>query len=210
MQPQRDDEPRRGVTLDDFGRLLESEIPRLRRYARALTRDAARADDLVQETLCRALRKAHLWEPGSNLRAWLFTLLHNQHVNDVRKVVREGLSPPIDEVASMLSMPPTQPAKLEMRDLDRAIGQLPDEQRQVVLLIGLEGLRYEQVAEILDVPVGTVRSRLSRAREALRRLMDVPDPGRRRTESLRRRSVLDVDDDTAASRGAKREPVFAG
>jgi RNA polymerase sigma-70 factor, ECF subfamily len=159
------------VELEDFGRLLENEIPRLRRYARALTRDAARADDLVQETLCRALRKAHLWQPGSNLRAWLFTLLHNQHVNDVRKVMREGLSASVDEVASQLPMPPTQAAKLEMRDLDRALGQLPDEQRQVVLLIGLEGLRYEQVAEILDVPVGTVRSRLSRAREALRRHM---------------------------------------
>ncbi|HEY0522640.1 MAG TPA: sigma-70 family RNA polymerase sigma factor [Stellaceae bacterium] len=194
------------MALDDFGRLLETEIPRLRRYARALTRDAARADDLVQETLCRALRKAHLWEPGSNLRAWLFTLLHNQHVNDVRKVVREGLSTPVEEVAPLLSMPATQSMKLEMRDLDRAIGQLPDEQRQVVLLIGLEGLRYEQVAEILDVPVGTVRSRLSRARETLRRLMDLPESGRHRTESLRRRSG---DDGTAAPAAAKGEPVFA-
>jgi RNA polymerase sigma-70 factor (ECF subfamily) len=177
-RPFRAKESERGVALSEFGRLLESEIPRLRRYARALTHDAARADDLVQETLCRALRKAHLWEPGSNLRAWLFTLLHNQHVNDVRKITREGQSTAVEDVTPHLSIAPTQPAKLELRDLDRAIGRLPDEQRQVVLLIGLEGLRYEQVAEILGVPVGTVRSRLSRAREALRRLMDVPDSGR--------------------------------
>ena len=193
--------------MEDFGRLLENEIPRLRRYARALTRDAARADDLVQETLCRALRKAHLWQPGSNLRAWLFTLLHNQHVNDVRKVMREGLSASVDEMASQLPMPPTQAAKLEMRDLDRAIGQLPDEQRQVVLLIGLEGLRYEQVAEILDVPVGTVRSRLSRARETLRRLMDLPDFGRHRGESPRRRGESDGTETAAVV--VEGEPVFA-
>ena len=78
--------------MNDFARLLEVEIPRLRRYARALTRDVARADDLVQSCLTRAVAKQHLWQPGTDLRAWLFTILHNQHVNDVRRSVREGVN----------------------------------------------------------------------------------------------------------------------
>src|SRR3954463_10039717 len=77
--------------MSDFGSLVEAEIPRLRRYARALTRDVVRADDLVQSCLARAVAKQHLWQPGTDLRAWLFTLLHNQHVNDVRRSVREGI-----------------------------------------------------------------------------------------------------------------------
>src|SRR5690349_22268973 len=102
--------------MNDFARLIEAEIPRLRRYARALTRDVIRADDLVQSCLTRALAKQHLWQPGTNLRAWLFTLLHNQHVT--------------------------------LRDLETALGKLAPEQRQVILLAGLEGLAYEKVAEI--------------------------------------------------------------
>lgn len=158
---------------DNFGALLEHEIPRLRRYARALTRDATRADDLVQSCLARALAKCHLWQPGTDLRAWLFTILHNQHVNDVRRAVREGVSVPVEDVAPVLTVHSTQGASLDLRDLDRAMARLPEEQRQVVLLVGLEGMRYEEVAAVLDVPVGTVRSRLSRGREALRRLMDM-------------------------------------
>lgn len=158
---------------EDFGGLLEDEIPRLRRYARALTRDAARADDLVQSCLARALAKSHLWQPGTDLRAWLFTILHNQHVNDVRRAVREGVNVPVEDVAPVLTVPSTQSASLQLRDLDRAIGRLPEEQRQVLLLVGLEGMRYEEVALVLDVPVGTVRSRLSRGRDMLRHLMDM-------------------------------------
>lgn len=158
-------------SMSDFGMLLENEIPRLRRYARALTRDAARADDLVQSCLLRALAKSHLWEPGTDLRAWLFTILHNQHVNDVRRAVREGINVPVEDVAPVLTVPSTQGATLQLRDLDRALGQLPEEQRQVLLLVGLEGMRYEEVAAVLDVPVGTIRSRLSRGREMLRQLM---------------------------------------
>jgi RNA polymerase sigma-70 factor (ECF subfamily) len=159
--------------MSDFGLLLEKEIPRLRRYARALTRDAVRADDLVQSCLVRALAKSHLWQPGTDLRAWLFTILHNQHVNDVRRSVREGVSVPVEDVAPVLTVQSTQGASLQLRDLDRALGKLPEEQRQVLLLVGLEGMRYEEVALVLDVPVGTVRSRLSRGREMLRRLMDM-------------------------------------
>ena len=157
--------------MEGFGKLLEAEIPRLRRYARALTRDATRADDLVQSCLARALAKSHLWQPGTDLRAWLFTILHNQHVNDVRRAVREGISVPMDDAAPVLTVPSTQGASLQLRDLDRAMARLPEEQRQVLLLVGLEGMRYEEVATVLDVPVGTVRSRLSRGRDMLRYLM---------------------------------------
>jgi RNA polymerase sigma-70 factor (ECF subfamily) len=161
------------MSMSDFGRLLEGEIPRLRRYARALTRDAARADDLVQSCLVRAIAKEHLWQPGTDLRAWLFTILHNQNVNEVRRSVREGVSVTVDDVAPVLTMAPRAGPSLQLRDLERAIGLLPEEQRQVILLVGLEGMRYEEVAAVLDIPIGTVRSRLSRGREMLRRLMDM-------------------------------------
>jgi RNA polymerase sigma-70 factor (ECF subfamily) len=158
--------------MNEFGRLLESEIPRMRRYARALTRNTAKADDLVQSSLVRALEKQHLWEPGSNLRAWLFTILHNQHVNDVRHSLRQGSLRPVEDAEPVWSVEPVADASLQLRDLQRAINTLSHEQREVLLLVGLEGMRYEQVANILDIPVGTVRSRLSRARTTLRLLMD--------------------------------------
>ena len=161
--------------MSDFARLLEVEIPRLRRYARALTRDMTRADDLVQSCLTRAVAKQHLWQPGTDLRAWLFTILHNQHVNDVRRSVREGVSVAVEEMAPVLTVAPSAMAALQLRDLEAAIAKLPQEQRQVILLVGLEGMRYEEVASILGVPVGTVRSRLSRGRDQLRRLMEMGD-----------------------------------
>jgi len=157
----------------EIHRSIEAEIPRLRRYARALTRDAVAADDLVQDCLARALGKLHLWQEGTDLRAWLFTILHNQYVNQVRRAVREGASVGLSETEPLLSRAPHQGRRLELRDLERAISKLPEEQRAVILLVGLEGMRYEEVAVILDVPVGTVRSRLSRGREALRRLIGV-------------------------------------
>ena len=164
--------------MSDFAQLLEAEIPRLRRYARALTRDLTRADDLVQSCLMRAVAKQHLWQPGTDLRAWLFTILHNQHVNDVRRSARDGNNVDIDEIsAETLTTQPNAHVRLELRDLERAMGKLGTEQRQVILLVCLEGMRYEQVAEILNVPVGTVRSRLSRGRDQLRWLMGVEDYG---------------------------------
>ena len=162
--------------MNDFGRLVEAEIPRLRRYARALTRqDQTRADDLVQSCLMRAIAKQHLWQPGTNLRAWLFTILHNAHVNDVRRSVREGVNVSIEGAAPLLTIQPNAIDALQLRDLERALGKLASEQRQMILLVGLEGMRYEEVAVILGVPVGTVRSRLSRGRDQLRRLMDMGD-----------------------------------
>ncbi|HUH84000.1 MAG TPA: sigma-70 family RNA polymerase sigma factor [Stellaceae bacterium] len=165
--------------MSEFCRQIEEQIPRLRRYARALTRDATRADDLVQNSLMRALAKSHLWEPGTDLRAWLFTILHNQHVNDVRRAMREGVAVPVEDAAPLLTAPAAQGASLQLRDLDRAMAQLAEEQRQVLLLVGLEGMRYEEVAMVLQIPVGTVRSRLSRGREALRHLMGMRAPGER-------------------------------
>ena len=104
--------------MNDFARLLEAEIPRLRRYARALTRDVARADDLVQSCLTRAVAKQHLWQPGTDLRAWLFTILHNQHVNDVRRSVREGINVAVEEMAPMLTVQSNAVAVLQLRDLE--------------------------------------------------------------------------------------------
>jgi RNA polymerase sigma-70 factor (ECF subfamily) len=162
--------------VTEIYRSIEAEIPRLRRYARALARDFVAADDLVQDCLARALGKLHLWQEGTDLRAWLFTILHNQYVNQVRRAVREGASVGLSETEPLLTRAPHQGKGLELRDLERAIAKLPEEQRSVILLVGLEGMRYEEVAEILDVPVGTIRSRLSRGREALRRLIGiVPD-----------------------------------
>jgi RNA polymerase sigma-70 factor, ECF subfamily len=160
----------------DTHRDIEAEIPRLRRYARALTRDVVTADDLVQDCLTRALGKLHLWQQGTDLRAWLFTILHNQYVNHIRRAVREGSTVGLNENEPLLSRAPQQGKRLELRDLERAIARLPEEQRVVILLVGLEGMRYEEVAAVLDVPIGTIRSRLSRGREALRRLTGtVPD-----------------------------------
>src|ERR1700704_6921702 len=154
--------------MNDFARQLEALIPRLRRYARALTRDVSRADDVVQSCLTRALAKQHLWQPGSDLRAWLFTILHNQYVNEVRSSVREGINVAVEEMAPMFTVQSHAIAALQLRDLKAAIARLPQEQRQVILLVVLEGMAYEQVAAVLQVPVGTVRSRLSRARVQLR------------------------------------------
>jgi RNA polymerase sigma-70 factor, ECF subfamily len=159
---------------------IEAEIPRLRRYARALTRDAIAADDLVQDCLTRALEKLHLWRQGTDLRAWLFAVLHNQHINHLRRAAREGAAVRLNEREPLLARAPQQGGRLELRDLERAIAKLPMDQRSVILLVGLEGMSYGEVAAVLDVPVGTIRSRLSRGREALRwltgvRCVDRPD-----------------------------------
>jgi len=161
--------------MNEFGRLLEREIPRLRRYARALTHDASRADDLVQETLVRAIAKQHRWQFGTNLHAWLFTLMHNQNVNGVRLCAREGMAVEFDDKWPFPTAATDPTAGLSLRDLDRALARISEEQRQVILLIGLEDISYKEAATILDVPIGTIRSRLSRGRESLRALMDRRD-----------------------------------
>lgn len=163
--------------MADLYRDIEAEIPRLRRYARALTRDLIAADDLVQDCLARALGKLYLWQRETDLRAWLFTILHNQYINHVRRTAREGAAVGLSEREPLLACAPQQGGRLELRDLERAITKLPPVQRSVVLLVGLEGMSYGEVAAVLDVPVGTIRSRLSRGREALRRLTGIGHAG---------------------------------
>ena len=153
--------------MDEAHRIVEL-IPRLRRYARALVSDRARADDLVQDTLERAWNKFHLWRPGSDLRAWLFTVMHNVHVNQVRASRDHAV---LDDEGPEMAVAAVQGASLEIRDLERALALLSPEQREVLLLIALEDMSYAEVAAMLDIPFGTVMSRLSRAREKLRALM---------------------------------------
>jgi RNA polymerase sigma-70 factor (ECF subfamily) len=153
--------------MNEAERLVDL-IPRLRRYARALVGDRASADDLVQDTLERAWAKLHLYRRGTDLRAWLFTVMHNVHVNKVR-ATRPTDS--LDDEMPELAMRAPQGDALIVRDLDRAIALLPAEQRAVLLLVTLEDLSYEEVARTLGIPMGTVMSRLSRAREKLRALM---------------------------------------
>jgi len=147
---------------------IELLIPRLRRYARALVHDPVAADDLVQDCLARALGKIHLWHEGTDLRAWLFTILHNQYISRVRRAAREQDNIELQKSDSDLGFSPNPTARLELRDLERAIVKLSDEQRAAVLLIGLEGMAYDEAAAVLNLPVGTVRSRVARGRETLR------------------------------------------
>ncbi|HKX37656.1 MAG TPA: sigma-70 family RNA polymerase sigma factor [Burkholderiales bacterium] len=153
--------------MNEAQRLVDL-IPRLRRYARALAGDRASADDLVQDTLERAWAKLHLYRRGTDLRAWLFTVMHNVHVNKVRAA---RSTDPLDDEMPELAQRAAQSDALVVRDLDRAIARLPAEQRAVLLLVTLEEMSYEQVARTLGIPVGTVMSRLSRAREKLRSMM---------------------------------------
>ena len=161
--------------MSDFNHLLEEQIPRLRRYARALTRNTERADDLVQDTLVRALVKQNLWQAGTNLRAWLFMLMHNQNVNNVRHSIREGQMVDIEAATNVLAATTDPTASRQLHELDRALSRLSQEQRETILLVGLEEFSYAEAAAILNVPVGTVRSRLSRGRDHLRRLLDMPE-----------------------------------
>ena len=153
--------------MNEAQRLVDL-IPRLRRYARALVGDRAAADDLVQDTLERAWAKLHLYRRGTDLRAWLFTVMHNVHVNRVRATRPMDM---LDDEMPELAQSPAQGDGLLVRDLERAIARLPAEQRAVLLLVTLEDMSYEEVARALAIPVGTVMSRLSRAREKLRLMM---------------------------------------
>ena len=155
--------------MSDHDSLIAEQIPRLRRYARALTGDRAAADDLVQDTLERALSRFHLWRRGSDMRAWLFTIMHNIFVNQARSRMRhphEALDGPAEDALHY-----REPDWSDLRDIGEALAKLPVEQRTVVLLVGLEQFTYEETARVLEVPIGTVMSRLSRARERMRVLL---------------------------------------
>ncbi|SAK78473.1 RNA polymerase sigma factor [Caballeronia ptereochthonis] len=158
---------------------LMEHIPRLRRYARALLNNRDLADDLIQDTIERALSRARMFEAGTDLRAWLFTIMHNVFVNQVSKASARAVHVSVDDDTTSetdITVPGNQLGSLEMRDLDFALQRLPAEQRAVVLLVGLEEMSYAEVAMALDIPVGTVMSRLSRGRERLRALMAGAQP----------------------------------
>jgi len=153
----------------------ERWIPRLRRYALALTGNREAADDLTQDTLERAWRKRALWQPGSDLRAWLFTVMHNVYVNGVRSSrTTESLDEQGTAAEAVRAMQTESAAEggIVLSELGTALASLAPEQREVVLLVGLEQMSYVEAATVLEVPIGTVMSRLSRGRERLRLLLD--------------------------------------
>ena len=156
------------MTPDD--QQLLSWVPRLRRYARALAGNRDDADDLVQDTLERAWAKSALWRGVADMRGWLFGIMHNLHVDGVRRprIATQTMDDDTPEVATA----PAQGERLAVLDLQAALDLLPLEQKEIVLLVALEDMAYADVAKTLGIPIGTVMSRLSRGRERLRALMD--------------------------------------
>lgn len=159
------------MARDDTSVLLEAQIPALRRYAYALVRDHDGADDLVQDTLERALSRWYLRRSDGDLRAWLFAILRNLYIGAYRRRKRQGPHVSIDDVASPAT-PAQQEAGLEVQDVLAALDQLPEEQKSLLLLIGVEDFSYNDTARMLGMPIGTVMSRLSRARQRLRSILE--------------------------------------
>lgn len=159
--------------MDDLIDQIEACVPALRRYARALTRSADLADDLVQDCLERAISRRGLFRPTGPVRAWLFTILLNLHRNALRSSLRRGQIVDIDLVPEP-STPATQPGHIALAEMARAIDTLPLEQKEALLLVALEGLAYKEAADILNIPLGTLMSRIGRARAALRVLTGTP------------------------------------
>jgi RNA polymerase sigma-70 factor (ECF subfamily) len=155
---------------EELSQLIEQEIPRLRRYAMFLARDPEKADDLVQECLVRAIDNIDKFQPGTNIRSWLMTILHNIFVNETKK--RRPLLTQDGVIERATPIEGGQEARHQMRDVQRAFEALSWQHRQIVWFICVEQMDYNEVARQLDVPVGTVRSRLCRAREHLRRLIE--------------------------------------
>lgn len=158
----------------------------LRRYALVLARDAGEAEDLVQEALLRAIASSHTWQPGRPVRPWLLAILHNVHVSRRRRRQIEAAA--TGELAETLprAMPPAQPGQVELGATIKALLTLPEEQREVLVLVAIEGLAYKEAAELLEIPVGTLMSRLGRARAALRVATGAGDP---QAEPARRPSL---------------------
>lgn len=143
-------------------------IPRLRRYAYALLGDSDRAEDLVQETLARALGRLHFWRRGSDMRAWLFTIMHHQFANDYRRAQKRPDVVALDDTCREAVAVDTAELHAGLHDIEQALMQLPEDQRAALLLVSLEGLSYAESARVLGIRPGTLMSRLHRAREKLR------------------------------------------
>ena len=169
--------------MSELRETIRDQIPALRRYSRALVRDRDPADDLVQDALVRAINAEHQWQPGTNLRAWLFTILHNVFAGDRRKLARRPAVVPIAGEAWHLAGLANQVSRVELGELDRAIATLPEHQRITLLLISLQGMAYGEAAQIMGVPVGTIRSRLSRARHSLQQLLGTAPPATTTSQS---------------------------
>lgn len=162
---------------------VAAQIPHLRRFARALSGGSAYADDLVQDCVERALSRLHLFDQRKDMRVWLFTILRNLHVNQQRKQARQGIKVDVEEAGEVeLFREPEQSRQLVLHDVADAILRLPLEQREVLLLITLEGLSYNETAQALGIPAGTVMSRLSRARRQLSVFMGDDKPQLRRVK----------------------------
>jgi RNA polymerase sigma factor (sigma-70 family) len=159
--------------MNDMITLIEPLIPALRRYARSLMKERSAGDDLVQDCLERAISRWYQRRPDGNARTWLFTILHNLAVNRLRQQSRHGQSIPIEDAAdAVFAVAASQEDGLHRRDIAAALDALPEEQRTVLLLISVEDLSYGEAARVLDIPIGTVMSRLSRARERLLKIME--------------------------------------
>ncbi len=161
-----------GSSHKNFDEQLLDNVTALRRYAMFLSGDASRADDLVQESLVRVLAHARAWRPIKDIRAYLFTTMHNVFVDNNRRYHARISDQPVESVLANLVSPASQSQRMEILELVEALQELSAEQREAVLLVGLEGMSYAETAKVLGVPIGTVMSRLSRGREALRRLTD--------------------------------------
>jgi len=153
-----------------WGEQVLKHVTALRRYAVLLVGNLSDADDMVQEALTRVLARVGSWREVKDLRSYLFATLHNVHIDETRRRSRTASSVPIEDVLMTLASPASQYKRLELRDLLASLGKLPVEQREIVLLVGLEGMSYQEAAKTLDIPIGTVMSRLSRGREALRQM----------------------------------------
>ena len=149
---------------------LVKAIPHLRAFARTFCSDPARADDLVQETLIKAWKNLHSFQTGTNFKAWLFTILRNAYFSEFRKRKRE-VDDPDETHTKSLAVSPEQPGHLDLADLRVALSELPVDQREALLLVGAEGFSYEEAAQICGCAVGTVKSRVNRARKRLAELL---------------------------------------
>jgi RNA polymerase sigma-70 factor (ECF subfamily) len=164
--------------MDEKRTAILAEIPRLRRYARALLRDREAADDLVQDCLERALTRLENWRTGESPRRWLFTIMHHLFVDQTRKVKRRSETMPI-EAAQEMASPATQVENLASREILEALQAISPERRAALVMVAIEGFSYAEAAETLGIPAGTLMSRISRGREDLRALLS--DAARRRT-----------------------------
>ena len=162
--------PRRNGGSDNLG--PNSEIPSLRAFAVSLAQNADKADDLVQETLVKAWDKHASFQPGTNLKAWLFTILRNEFYSQMRKRGRE-VQDSEGIMTARLAVHPSQHGMLDLKDFRSALEQLPEDQREAIILIGASGFSYEEAAEICGCAVGTIKSRVSRARTRLQEILNI-------------------------------------